>query len=54
MLKDVTIAAAGGGVEKTPQIYDMTGRMVRGPVEALATGVYILKWKGVTKKVFVQ
>ena len=55
MLKDVTLAAASaGGVGKNPQIYDMTGRRVRGPVEALATGVYILKWKGVTKKVFVQ
>jgi hypothetical protein len=55
MLKDVTLAAASsGGIGKDPQIYDMTGRRVRGPVEGLATGVYILKWEGLTKKVFVQ
>jgi hypothetical protein len=55
MLKDVTLAAASaGGVGKDPKIYDMTGRRVRGPVEGLATGVYILKWEGLTKKVFVQ
>jgi hypothetical protein len=55
MLKDVTLAAASaGGVKKDPQIYDMTGRRMRGPVENLATGVYILKWGHVTKKVFVQ
>ena len=55
MLKDVTVtAAAAGGIGKDPQIYDMTGRRVRGPVESLATGVYILKWGTVTKKVFVQ
>ena len=54
MLKDVTLAAASGCVTRDPDIYDMTGRKVRGPVENLATGVYILKWKGLTKKVFVQ
>ena len=55
MLKDVTLAAASAGcVGKDPKIYDMTGRRVRGPVESLATGVYILKWEGLTKKVFVQ
>jgi hypothetical protein len=55
MLKDLTVASSnnifGGG---PPQIYDITGRQVRGPVDNLATGVYVLKWGRVTKKVFVQ
>ena len=55
MLKDLTItAASSGGVGRDPRIYDMTGRQVQGPLENLATGVYILKWKSLTKKVFVQ
>ena len=37
-----------------PQIYDMLGRKVQKPFDQLASGVYILKWKRVTKKVFVQ
>ena len=37
-----------------PRIYDMTGRKVEKPFDQLARGVYILKWKGYTKKVFVQ
>lgn len=37
-----------------PRIYDITGRKVEKPFDELATGVYILKWKGYTKKVFVQ
>ena len=37
-----------------PRIYDMMGRKVDKPFEELAPGVYILKWKGYTKKVFVQ
>jgi|11_taG_2_1085331.scaffolds.fasta_scaffold06501_2 hypothetical protein len=37
-----------------PQIYDMLGRKVQKPFDQLASGVYILKWKSVTKKVFVQ
>lgn len=55
MIKDLTVASTegifGGG---PPQIYDITGRKVRGPVDQLASGVYILKWGKVTKKVFVQ
>jgi hypothetical protein len=55
MLKDLTVISSdgvfGGG---PPQIFDMTGRQVRGPVDELATGVYILKWGRATKKVFVQ
>ena len=55
MLTYVTLAAASAGcVWKDPIIYDMTGRRGRGPVEVLATGVYILRWGGLTKKVFVQ
>jgi hypothetical protein len=41
----------GGGV---PRIYDLSGRRVRGTIESLPTGFYILKWKHETKKVFVQ
>ena len=37
-----------------PRIYDMTGRKVEKPFDQLARGVYILKWKGYPKKVFVQ
>ena len=37
-----------------PKIYDMTGRKVNRPFDQLPQGVYILKWKGHTKKVFVQ
>jgi len=55
MLKDLTVTAAtSGGVGRNPRIYDMSGRQVQGPLENLATGVYILKWKSLTKKVFVQ
>ena len=51
MLKDITVASTDGVFGGAPpQIYDMTGRRVRGPVEQLATGVYILKWGKVTKK----
>jgi hypothetical protein len=32
----------------------MAGRRVRGDIDQLVTGVYILKWGSVTKKVFVQ
>ena len=41
----------GGG---QPRIYDLSGRRMRGPIEQLATGFYILKWHNQTKKVFVQ
>lgn len=37
-----------------PRIYDIMGRKVDKPFDELPTGVYILKWKGYTKKVFVQ
>jgi hypothetical protein len=53
-LKDLTVVAADVSGFSKPQIYDLSGRRVRGPVENLATGVYILKWGHVTKKVFVQ
>lgn len=41
----------GGG---NPRIFDILGRKVDTPFDQLATGVYILKWKNKTKKVFVQ
>jgi hypothetical protein len=37
-----------------PRIYDMLGREIDKPFDQLATGVYILRWKRVTRKVFVQ
>ena len=55
MLKDLTVASSGGIFGGSPpHIFDMTGRQVRGPVDQLATGVYILRWGRVTKKIFVQ
>ena len=37
-----------------PRIYDLSGRRIRGSVESLPTGFYILKWNHEVKKVFVQ
>jgi hypothetical protein len=37
-----------------PRIYDILGREIDKPFDQLATGVYILRWKRVTRKVFVQ
>jgi hypothetical protein len=37
-----------------PRIYDICGRQVERPFDQLPTGVYILKWKHITRKVFVQ
>ena len=55
MLKDLTVASSGGIFGGAPpQIFDIAGRQVKGPVDELATGVYILRWGRVTKKVFVQ
>jgi len=53
-LKDLTIDDVISGGAGEPTIYDMSGRRMRGPVEELATGIYILKWDNLTKKVFVQ
>lgn len=38
----------------SPRIYDLSGRRVKGSVENLPTGFYILKWNHEVKKVFVQ
>ena len=54
MLKDLIVASSRPVGGSSPRIYDMAGRRLRGPLESLASGVYILKWAGVTKKVFVQ
>lgn len=54
MLKDLTVASGGIFGGAPPQIFDIAGRQVKGPVDELATGVYILRWGRVTKKVFVQ
>jgi len=53
-LKDLTVQAASREYGGKPRIYDMAGRRVRGDIDQLVTGVYILKWGSVTKKVFVQ
>jgi hypothetical protein len=53
-LKDLTVHAASRDYGGKPRIYDMAGRRVRGDIDQLVTGVYILKWGSVTKKVFVQ
>lgn len=53
-LKDLTTSTDFSGGIDNLTIYDIAGREVRGPVENLAAGIYILKWKNVTKKVFVQ
>jgi hypothetical protein len=37
-----------------PRIYDLSGRRIRGSVDNLPTGFYILKWNHEVKKVFVQ
>jgi len=55
--KDLVVGgeqALSVGVFGRPKVYDVAGRRVEGPIENLATGVYILKWKNETKKVFVQ
>ena len=55
MLKDLIVASSGGIFGGAPpQIFDIAGRKVKGPVDELAAGVYILRWGRVTKKVFVQ
>jgi len=37
-----------------PRIYDIRGRQVERPFDQLPMGVYMLKWKHITRKVFVQ
>jgi hypothetical protein len=56
MVKELTVtaASAGGLFGGNPRVFDITGREIKGPVDNLATGVYVLKWRNVTKKVFVQ
>lgn len=56
MVKELAVATASGGrlFGGDPRIFDITGREIKGPVDNLTTGVYVLKWRGVTKKVFVQ
>lgn len=54
--KDLVVRGDTGGLlgGGQPKIYDLTGRRIKGPVDQLATGFYILKWHNQTKKVFVQ
>ena len=48
---DIVIGEQSSG---KPVYYDMSGRVVAGPVENLAPGIYILKSSKETKKIFVQ
>jgi len=50
LVVDDGISLAGG----PPIIFDILGREIDKPLDQLASGVYILKWKNKTKKVFVQ
>ena len=54
--KDLTVGNSDGfsWPSGPPRIYDMLGREIDKPFDQLATGVYILRWKRVTRKVFVQ
>jgi hypothetical protein len=54
--KDLTIGNSDGfsWPSGPPRIYDILGREIDKPFDQLATGVYILRWKRVTRKVFVQ
>jgi hypothetical protein len=54
--KDLTVGNSDGfsWPSGPPRIYDILGREVDKPFDQLATGVYILRWKRVTRKVFVQ
>jgi hypothetical protein len=50
LVVDDGISLAGG----PPIIFDILGREIDKPLDQLASGIYILKWKNKTKKVFVQ
>jgi len=54
--KDLTVGSSDGfsWPSGPPRIYDILGREIDKPFDQLATGVYILRWKRVTRKVFVQ
>ena len=54
--KDLVVRGDTGGLlgGGQPKIYDLAGRRLRGPIEQLRTGFYILKWHNQTKKVFVE
>jgi len=46
--------STNGQASGKPVYYDMSGRVVPGPVENLASGIYIVKCNLETKKIFVQ
>jgi len=50
----VEVVLEGDLSTRKPTIYDLMGRRVDTPFDMLPTGVYILKYRSVTKKVFVQ
>jgi hypothetical protein len=38
----------------TPVVFDVRGRVVTVPLDQLSTGVYILKYDNLVKKIFIQ
>ena len=38
----------------TPIVFDITGRVVTDPIDQLPTGIYILKYDNLIKKIFIQ
>lgn len=38
----------------TPVVFDITGRVVADPLDQLPTGIYILKYDNLIKKIFIQ
>ena len=38
----------------TPVVFDMTGRVVTDPIDQLPTGIYIMKYDNLIKKIFIQ
>ena len=38
----------------TPIVFDITGRVVTDPLDQLPTGIYILKYDNLIKKIFIQ
>ena len=53
-LADQGTISAGDNNAGPPVYYDMSGRVVPGPVENLSPGIYIVKCARETKKIFVQ
>jgi hypothetical protein len=44
----------GGNDGGPPTIFDVSGRLVTTPYDQLASGIYIVKYGNITKKIFIQ